>query len=421
MSSPSSIARRALMRDALAQVLDNKVFRILMILTFVMVAVTFLIGFREDEVTLLWGMKTYDYADLPGFSMIDIGAEQQRQTIDAVQDFFVSGLAGTFGLLFCIAATSFFVPRMLEKGAADPLFSKPVSRFALLLSRYVASVLFIAILASILVGGIHVGMLLNSGYSSDGFLWAAPRLVYQFALIAAVSALVGVWTRSNTAALLLTFVFYAVCTGVHQGWIVKEFTIQQPEFGMITELGNASADEQVVDELSGFTRYAAMALDTAHYVLPKTHDAPRIERLLRDQLDKVFDGGRSVAAATVNGRPLIVKRVGNSGLKVRHSGNEYVEFGEADGPWEINVRRDKLDVRVGEDGSLELLMDGTALELIDPESVVEQTYNPFEWYDARFGWSAPWKSNAWFSLLSSLAFVVATLGVAWLKLRRISF
>ena len=54
MSSPSCIARRALIRDALAQVLDNKVFRILMVLTFLMVALTFVIGFREDEVNLLW-------------------------------------------------------------------------------------------------------------------------------------------------------------------------------------------------------------------------------------------------------------------------------------------------------------------------------------------------------------------------------
>ena len=421
MSSPSSIARRALMRDALAQVLDNKVFRILMVLTFLMVALTFVIGFREDEVNLLWGFKSYDYADLPGMFMIDVGAEQQRQAIDSVQGFFVSGLAGTFGLLFCIAATSFFVPRMLEKGAADPLFSKPVSRFALLVSRYIASVLFIAILASLLVGGIHIGLLVNSGYSSEGFLWSAPRLVYQFALIAAVSALVGVWTRSNTAALLLTFVFYAVCTGVHNGWIVKEFTIQQPDFGMLKEIGSAGADEQVVEEIDGFAHYAGMALNTAHYVLPKTHDAPRIERLLRDQLDKVLDGGNSAVAAHVNGRPLIVERLGDSGLSVRYSSDEYPAFGEERGPWTLNLRREKVLVEVLEDGTLGLFQDGEALELIDPGSVFEQTFDPFEWYDARFGWGTPWKSNAWFSLLTSLAFVAATLGIAWLKLRRISF
>ena len=36
--------------------------------------------------------------------------------------------------MFCIAATAFFVPRMLEKGAADTLFTKPLSRVVLLLS-----------------------------------------------------------------------------------------------------------------------------------------------------------------------------------------------------------------------------------------------------------------------------------------------
>lgn len=421
MSSPRSIARRALMRDALAQVLDNKVFRILMVLTIVIVASTFLVGFREDEVTLLWGLKTYQYGDLPGLFMLDVGPDQQRNAIDKVQGFFVTGLAGTFGLLFCIAATSFFVPRMLEKGAADPLFSKPVSRFSLLLSRYVASVLFIGILAFLLVGGIHVGLLLNSGYSGEGFLWAAPRLVYQFSLIAAVSALVGTWTRSNTAALLLTFVFYAVISGVHNGWIVKEFATQQPEFAAITEIGNSGAAPEAVEDIDAFTRYLVLALDTAHYALPKTHDAPRIERLLRDQLDKVLDGAKTTAAVEINGRAVILEREGRTGLKVRYSGNEYIRMGDEDGPWNIRVRRDRLDVELDEEGRLVVLEDGVALEQIDPESVVEETFNPLEWYDARFGWDAPLPSNAWFSILSSLAFVAATLGLAWLKLRRISF
>ena len=54
----------ALFQDALYQVLDNWVFRILAVLTGCLVLVTFLIGFREDEVVLLFGLKTWSYADL---------------------------------------------------------------------------------------------------------------------------------------------------------------------------------------------------------------------------------------------------------------------------------------------------------------------------------------------------------------------
>ena len=52
-----------------------------------------------------------------------------------LQIVFIDYLAGTVGIFMCVAATVFFVPRMLEKGAADPLFSKPVSRWSLLFAR----------------------------------------------------------------------------------------------------------------------------------------------------------------------------------------------------------------------------------------------------------------------------------------------
>ena len=45
---------QALFQDSLQQVLDNRVFRLLVILTICMVAPTFLIGFHQDHISLLW-------------------------------------------------------------------------------------------------------------------------------------------------------------------------------------------------------------------------------------------------------------------------------------------------------------------------------------------------------------------------------
>jgi hypothetical protein len=42
-------------------------------------------------------------------------------------------------------------------------------------------------------------------------------------------------------------------------------------------------------------------------------------------------------------------------------------------------------------------------------------------YDTYFGWNAPWRFNAWFSVGTTLAFIVAVLALGIAKLKRIDF
>jgi ABC-type transport system involved in multi-copper enzyme maturation permease subunit len=200
---------RALLEDAFRQVMDNKVFRLLLIFSIVLVAPWYLIGFREDGIHLLYGWKTIAYGDLLGFAgrTSQAASDTQIQFIQYLQSLFVEWLAGLFGFLFCIAATAFFVPRMLEKGAADTLFTKPIHRFSLLVARYAAGILFVGVLSLVLVVGIHVGLMIFSGYSDPAFLWSALTLVYVYAIVQTVSVVVGVFTRSSVAAILCTTIF----------------------------------------------------------------------------------------------------------------------------------------------------------------------------------------------------------------------
>ena len=52
---------RALFEDARQQVLDNKVFRLLILLTALPILGTFLVGFREDHISFLWGYQVIEY------------------------------------------------------------------------------------------------------------------------------------------------------------------------------------------------------------------------------------------------------------------------------------------------------------------------------------------------------------------------
>jgi hypothetical protein len=266
---------RALLQDAYYQVLDNMAFRLLGILAGVLVLLTFLIGCDPDGIDLLFGWKHYSYDQV----MSAVGQRAPRiedlhvQFVRGLQEALVQGLAGTFGLLFCIAATAFFVPRMLEKGAADTLFSRPVGRFTLLLARYGSGVLFVAALSFLLVLGMHLGFLVSSGYSDPAFLWSALTLTYAFALVHSVSVLVAVVTRSSVAAILVTLLFFGFTGCIHQSWITAEHA-------RAVQKERVERGEEDEGKRDAFAVLIGI-LDGLHWVLPKTTDADFVVASLR--------------------------------------------------------------------------------------------------------------------------------------------
>jgi ABC-type transport system involved in multi-copper enzyme maturation permease subunit len=355
--SERSNIRRALIMDAVSQVLDNRVFRILFGLSTLFVAFTFLVGFREDSVVLFFGYQEYFYEDffrwMPFAPQIG-GTEQQQAGIDWVQNFFASQSAGTFGILFCLAATSFFMPQILEKGFADSFFSKPVTRWQLLVSRYVASILLIAFLAFLLVSGIYLGLLTASGYSDPGFLWSAPTLIYLFALVSGFTVFWGCMTRNTIATLLLTMISYGFTSGVHTAWTGIELFRESPVW---EEIERAREEGRSTNAEVAFQRFLIHTVDVLHYTLPKTHDAKFITANLRDRM--------------------------------------------------VTEERERGVVRVEVDD--------------DGEQQFVERDNPFGSYEDRLTWTGPLATNLSFSIVSSLLFVLACLGLAWTRIRRISF
>jgi ABC-type transport system involved in multi-copper enzyme maturation permease subunit len=495
---------KALLRDALYQVLDNKVFRILVVLVLVLVAATFAIGARPEELVILFGWRRIAYEDVFlsfGLAMPDVG-EQHAVLIQTVQGLMVDKLAGTFGITLAVAATAFFMPRMVEKGAADIVFSKPVSRLTLMLSRYVSGLVFVSILAVLLVGGMHAGFLLNSGYSDPGFLWSTVTLIYLFGLLHAFSVAIGVLTRSTVAAILLTLLFLAFNGCVHVGWKGKESYLEfrdrssqstesarAPDPGSDSEIDPAREDENPPaetspEELNTLLRALFVVVDGLHYTLPKTSDATliakRLRRTVEDYRKALVDTesgleilvapagfGRERGAAAIGGEGALWTREVEGGqarirlqrLKARGWRRDHVaelrkRIDERPGAIEVsqlrqdfgNVRGELFDWREGEpprvhrlftfDGGgfrFEVEAEGPADWMRSDEALkAEQAFlrsfsvrhdddNPFSFYEERFGWTAPLKYNAFFSIGSSLAFAAVMLALGWWRLSRIDF
>ncbi|MEX1025930.1 MAG: ABC transporter permease [Planctomycetota bacterium] len=270
---------RALVEDALFQVLDNSVFRILAVVVLLPILFFFVVGFHPDEVSLLWGTWSWSWNDI-GLTTPDA----RSKAIDTVLSILIDGLGGVFGVLFCIAATAFFVPRMIEKGAADLLFHKPISRAAFYFSRYLAGLFFVSILSTILIAGVFAGLALVSRHVEPGIFWSTLTLTYVFTIIYSFCMLVGVVTRSTVAAILLTVLFWFFNSCVHGGWSMMEMSREIGPFVQVEdhEADSDGADETLeVDDRPALLRWLHTSLYVGHLILPKTGDAGVLGHKLR--------------------------------------------------------------------------------------------------------------------------------------------
>jgi ABC-type transport system involved in multi-copper enzyme maturation permease subunit len=462
-----SVVYRALARDAYLQVADNLVFRIMLVLVLVMVACTFVIGFRDDHIAILFGVTTIEYdtviGGIGGFFGV-IGTENRSATfVEQIQSSFATSIAGSFGALFSVVATSFFVPRMLEKGAADTLFSKPVTRGVLVLSRWFGAIVFVAILAVVLVFGMWAGFAVASGYTNPRFLWAAPMLIYQFALLSAISTFFGALTRSSIATLLLTVLSWWGCVAVHAVWLflfeymgaMEERGLVPPEAERYDEADGTSGEPRRVEnaEPHPLVQFLDDAVTLGHYVLPKTGDAAELTELVRKTLhgeNRTLLGG-----IEVRGQTLAVHERADGAIVVRSpEGNEAL-FEDGRGKLlEMDARR-PVYVRVNDDGSIdawtvsprdarrnreaqaapdaadpaqaaerpvELPAEAVPATIVSAEDVDFGITDPVTYYRTRFTWDqTDLGYSPQFSFFSSLGFSGLLLLLAVWRVRRIDF
>jgi len=292
---------RALMADARYQVFDNVVFRILLGVAALVIALSFMVAFGETSISLFFGTWEVDYTSL---GPIARSTDPRAESIQFVQEQVVELITGTFGIMLCIAATAFFTPRMLEKGSADNIFSKPVGRFTLLLSRYISGLLFVALLSFVMVFGVQAGLTIVSDYNDWGFLWSAVTLIYVYATLQAFSILVATVTRSSVASILLTMMLFMFTGCVNGTWVALEWTT---EIGVAEMMSRNRGDEEAAEEVAseedgtkpagseqeseedegmdvlGAFRSTASAFRA---VLPRTGDADILARKLRRTIEQ---------------------------------------------------------------------------------------------------------------------------------------
>jgi ABC-type transport system involved in multi-copper enzyme maturation permease subunit len=200
-----------------------------------------------------------------------------------VEDTLVNGIGAWTAVLIGIVVTAFFIPNMLRKGAVELLLVKPIHRTTLLIFKYLGGMSFMFLNSALVVLGIWFVLGLRSGIWASGFLLSIFVLTFFFAILYAVSALFGVWTRSPVMAILMTCVVWFGLWLV--GFLQSSLEALQRQ--------DAKDQEVVVQEGPGQERPFRFAIpgwvyttvSTVHYVLPRAKDLDRLTtRLLSQEL-----------------------------------------------------------------------------------------------------------------------------------------
>lgn len=117
---------------------------------------------------------------------------------------FVSGAAYWIGILLALFATGGLVATLTERGYADVILTKPLSRSAVLGGRLLAVMAVMLALVTYLFGAVWLVMSIKTGIWAPRFLLAIPVVFGMFAVVYSVVTLVGVWSGSAPLSLIVT-------------------------------------------------------------------------------------------------------------------------------------------------------------------------------------------------------------------------
>jgi len=193
----------ALFIDSYRELSAKKIFWLTMALSGLIVLMIAAVGFSEDgNMTLLW----YE-TSIP---LSGMGIEKHVfYKVVFINLGFRFWLAWGAAIL-ALASTAGVFPDFISGGAIDLALSKPIGRTRLLLTKYLASLLFVALQVTVfsLCAFLVIGV--RGGAWEPAVFFAVPLVTLFYSYLYSVCALFGILTRSAITSLIVTGIFWFV-------------------------------------------------------------------------------------------------------------------------------------------------------------------------------------------------------------------
>jgi len=159
-------------------------------------------------------------------------------------------------IILAIVSTSSMFPDLMSSGSIDTLLSKPISRFRLFMTKYCFGLGFVAlqVLVFTIAGFLVIGF--RASHWEPRIFLAVPIVVIFFSYLYAICTLVGVFTRSTLAAMLVTITLWFGLFAVNftdDIFMEEQATaaVDIDHFSKALDYSQTLSDEP--DEISGFS------------------------------------------------------------------------------------------------------------------------------------------------------------------------
>lgn len=190
----------ALLLDAYRELNAKKLFWITMILSGLLCLIILILGRKGDSYQVLW------------FSGVRLGEGETPEEFYVQRLFYIFGYKAwlTFGAgILALISTAGIFPEFIKDGSIDTVLSKPISRLRLFLTKWATGLLFVFFQISVFTIACFLAIGLRGGVWAFSIFWAIPLTVLFFSYLYSFSVLIGVFTRSTIAALILTILLWA--------------------------------------------------------------------------------------------------------------------------------------------------------------------------------------------------------------------
>ena len=121
-------------------------------------------------------------------------------------------------LILYIFVCAGYIPNMIESGSVDLVLSKPVRRWHIYFGKYLGGLLLYSTVLLIAYLLIFIGVGVKTGVWHWAFFGALPMTLFSLALLYALIAWVGLWTRSTLMSAILGLVYYVIIDSAI-GWL----------------------------------------------------------------------------------------------------------------------------------------------------------------------------------------------------------
>ena len=199
----------ALIVDSFRESRDRKIFWVMAAISVLIAGGMSCFGFEPGRVVILfgaWEFETDFFTSADGVRADLIAG----MVVHVIMDY----VLGWVGVTLALIATAGFFPALMERGALEVVLSKPLARWQVFLGKYLGSMVFILVQATLFVLLTFLVMGLRWGAWLPGYLWTIPLAIVLFSYLYCVSVLVAVCLRSTVAAVLLSLGAWVIFFGI---------------------------------------------------------------------------------------------------------------------------------------------------------------------------------------------------------------